>query len=220
MRAVPSRLSQRRHARQHALPGPRSGRQTGPGVRVRPQSGLVLLALLIMLVLVGVGALGAAEVWSVSLKREREAELLFVGAQYRRAIESYWKMSPGRRAYPPSIEVLLTDDRFPNPVHHLRRQYRDPMSETGEFEPIKQANALVGVHSSSADEPIKRAGFPPSFKQFEQAETYAQWQFVFIPFGAPNLTAVPQPNVLPQPSPSIFQGPAPGVAVPQPPNGK
>src|SRR5258708_16944063 len=118
-----------------------------PAVRKRP-SGLVLLALLIMLILVGVGALGAAEVWSTTLKRERETELLFIGDQYRRAIQDYWKMSPGRRAYPPSIDVLLTDNRFPNPVHHLRRVYRDPMTETSEFEPIMQDNALIGVHST------------------------------------------------------------------------
>jgi type II secretory pathway pseudopilin PulG len=181
----------------------------------------VLLALLIMLVLVGIGALGAAEVWSVSLKREREAELLFVGGQYRRAIESYWKMSPGRRAYPPSIEVLLTDDRFPNPVHHLRRQYRDPMTDTGEFELNKQANAIVGVHSASTDVPIKRAGFPTYFKQFEQAEDYSQWNFVFVPFGATNLSTVPQPGNAPPPNTPVFQGPAPGVPIQQqPPNGK
>jgi type II secretory pathway pseudopilin PulG len=56
--------------------------------RVPSQGGLVLLALLIMLILVAVGALAAAEVWSTTLKREREVELLFVGNQYRRAIES------------------------------------------------------------------------------------------------------------------------------------
>jgi len=174
MQAAPSRLPRRRQAQPLPLPGPRQGRQ----------SGLILLALLIMLVLVGIGTLGAAEVWSVTLKREREAELLFVGDQYRRAIASYWKVSPGRRAYPPSIDVLLTDDRFPTPVHHLRRRYRDPMTESGEFEPIMQANAVVGIHTTSEDVPIKLAGFPQPYKLFEQAENYSQWQFVFVPGGA------------------------------------
>ena len=186
---------------------------------VRKQtSGLVLLALLIMLILVGVGALGAAEVWSTTLKRERESELLFIGNQYRRAIQDYWKMSPGRRGYPHSVDVLLTDNRFPNPVHHLRRVYRDPMTDTGEFEPIMQANAMVGVHSVSADAPIKHAGFPPWYQQFENAESYAQWQFIFLPPGAqfnPNAaTQLPGTN---QGSPfTPSQGPAPGVPVPSP----
>jgi type II secretory pathway pseudopilin PulG len=184
------------------------------------QRGLVLLALLIMLVLIGVGALGAAEVWSTAVKREREAELLFIGEQYRRAIGEYYKMSPGRRAYPPSIESLLVDERFPNPVHHLRRVYRDPMTATGEFELIKQANGVAGVHSTSDEAPIKHAGFPIVYKPFEQAEHYSQWQFIFAPKGTTNVTgAVPvQPPVVPPSTP--FQGPAPGVAVPQVPTGR
>ena len=190
--------------------------QSGKG-----EQGLVLLALLIMLILVGVGALAAAEVWSTTLKREREVQLMFVGNQYRRAIESYWKVSPGRRAYPPSIDVLLTDNRFPNPVHHLRRVYRDPMTEAGEFEPIMQANALIGVHTTSEGVPIKKAGFPKVYSQFENADTYAQWQFVFLPRGGqlPVNSPAPAPNPnLPSFSPS--QGPAPGVPVPQAPTGR
>jgi type II secretory pathway pseudopilin PulG len=178
-------------------------------------------------VLVGVGALGAAEVWATALKRERESELLFIGEQYRRAIASYWKVSPGRRTYPPSIEVLLTDDRFPNPVHHLRRIYRDPMTESGEFELLKQANGVVGVHTTSDDAPIKRAGFASAYKLFEKAEHYSQWQFVFAPPGATNLvipTSGPNPygapTTPPPPTLSPSQGPAPGVALPQVPTGR
>ena len=185
-------------------------------------SGLVLLALLIMLVLVGVGALGAAEFWATSLKREREAELLFIGEQYRRAIAEYWKMTPGRRGYPPSIDVLLTDDRFPNPVHHLRRTYRDPMTESGEFEVIKLANGVVGVHSTSLDPPLKHANFPKAYQPFEQAENYSQWTFVFNPKGpsvlAPTSAPLPPSNF---PSFNTPQGPAPGVPLPsQDPTGR
>jgi type II secretory pathway pseudopilin PulG len=184
----------------------------------RRAAGLVLLALLIMLILVGVGALAAAEVWAVTLKRERETELLFIGDQYRRAIQSYWKMTPGRRAYPPSVDVLLTDNRFPMPVHHLRRQYRDPMVDSGEFEPIMQANSMIGIQSISTAAPLKHANFPAPYRQFENAESYAQWQFIFLPPGAQlqqpgmNPTQPVQP-VMPGLGPS--QGPAPGVPVPQ-----
>lgn len=187
----------------------------------RREQGLVLLALLIMLILVGVAALAAGEVWSTTLKRERETELLFIGNQYRRAIEDYWKMSPGRRAYPPSVDVLLTDDRFPNPVHHLRKRFRDPMTDTGEFEPVMQSNGVMGIHSVSTDVPIKKAGFPPALAQFENAETYAQWQFIFVPKGVsfnPNSLNTPNPNQ--NPIPGFNQGPAPGVPVPQAPTGR
>jgi type II secretory pathway pseudopilin PulG len=185
--------------------------------RPAPARGLVLIALLIMLILVGVAALAAAEVWATTLKREREAELLFVGNQYRRAIGEYWKMSPGRRAYPVSLDSLLSDERFPNPVHHLRRLYRDPMTESGEFEVIKLANGLVGVHSTSQDAPIKHANFPAVYKKFEDAEDYSQWQFVFSPPGTNlllNPGAAPM-GPLPGATPPLTpQGPAPGVPVP------
>ncbi|HEY4038731.1 MAG TPA: type II secretion system protein [Burkholderiaceae bacterium] len=184
----------------------------------------MLLGLLIMLILVGVAALAAGEVWSTTLKRDRETELLFIGNQYRRAIEDYWKMSPGRRAYPPSIDVLLTDDRFPNPVHHLRRAYRDPMTENGEFEPLMQSNGLMGIHSVSTDAPIKKAGFPPALSQFENADTYAQWQFIFVPKGVNyNPGALNNPGTNPNANPTLpgfNQGPAPGVQVPQAPTGR
>jgi type II secretory pathway pseudopilin PulG len=201
---------------------------------MRHARGLVLLALLIMLVLIGVGTLGAAEFWATSLKRERETELLFIGDQYRRAIAEYWRMTPGRRAYPPSIESLLTDERFPNPVHHLRRKYRDPMTQSGdpttqsgdlmtqpgEFEVIKLANGVSGVHSTSQDKPIKHAQFPKAYTQFEQAENYSQWMFVFNPAGTINggVNNGPAP-IAPVPG-SPSQGPAPGVPVPQLPTGR
>ncbi len=195
--------------------------QAAPG-GARRSRGLVLLALLIMLILVGIGALGAAELWVTTLRREREEQLLFVGDQYRRAIRSYWRMSPGRHAYPPSIAVLLADDRFPVPVHHLRRAYRDPMTESGEFEPIVQANAIVGVRSTSTDQPIKQAGFRAPYQDFQGADIYARWQFVFLPSGARVFTpgaapAGPIPNA--NPTNDVFQGPAPGAFVPQPPTG-
>jgi len=160
----------------------------------------VLIALLLMLMLVGIGALSAAEVWATSRKREREVELLWVGDQYRHAIESYWKATPGpRKVLPSSISQLLDDDRFPNAVHHLRQAYRDPMAEDVDFEPVIINNALVGVHSTSKQAPMKHAHFPRRYAQFANAEDYSQWQFVFIPpnnrFIAP--TATPNPGPLP-----------------------
>ncbi len=174
-----------------------------------------------MLVLVGIGTLGAAEYWATALKRERETELLFIGNQYRRAIAEYWKMTPGRRAYPPTLESLLTDNRFPNPVHHLRRTYRDPMTESGEFELLKVANSITGVHSTSQDVPIKHARFPIPYSQFEQAESYSQWQFVFSPPGTSIQVGGTNPAPLQPPLPSFTpsQGPAPGVQLPQVPTG-
>lgn len=141
--------------------------------------GLVLLAVLALLVLAGLVALVGAQVWATTLQREREAELLFVGDQYRRAIDSYWHASPAPvKTLPTSIEQLLADDRFPRPVRHLRRAYVDPV--TGRpFALIKLGNGIVGVHSTDRSAPLKRSGFPPRYLDFEQAAGYDQWRFVF-----------------------------------------
>ncbi len=165
------------------------------------QGGLVLIALMLMLILVGIGALSAAEIWSTARKREREVELLWVGDQYRRAVESYWKTTPGpRKVLPSTITQLLNDDRFPNPVHHLRQAYRDPMAEDTDFEPVIINNALVGVHSTSTAVPMKHAHFPKKYAQFATAEDYSQWKFVFVPPTRPNA-----------PAPAVTPGPPPGL---------
>ena len=72
---------------------------------LRRDAGLVLFAVLLLLVLASLGALVGAEMWATAVKREREAQLLFVGEQYRRAIESYWRASPAEaRALPSSLD--------------------------------------------------------------------------------------------------------------------
>jgi type II secretory pathway pseudopilin PulG len=160
------------------------------------QSGLVLIAFLLMLMLVAVGALSAGETWATTRKREREAQLLWVGEQYRKAIESYWRATPGpRKVLPSSIDQLLNDDRFPNPVHHLRKAYADPLDESQDLEPIKVNNALVGVHSKSEETPMKIANFSRRNVTFEDAADYAHWNFVFVP---PQRVA--GPPVLPGPN--------------------
>jgi len=170
----------------------------------RNQRGIVLIALLLMLILVSVGALAAAEIWATTLKREREVELLWVGNQYRRAIESYWKATPGRRKVLPStIDQLLLDDRFPNPVMHLRAAYPDPMAPDTEFELIRVNNALVGVRSTSKEKPFKHANFPLRYRQFANAEDYSQWQFIFVPPGM----AIPGVPINPNPAPNQGNSP-------------
>lgn len=171
------------------------GRRPSRGLR-SPARGLVLHALLVFMALSTFAVVAAAEVWSTTLQREREAELLFVGNQYRRAIESYWTATPGPvKTMPTSVRQLLLDDRFPQPVMHLRRQYADPM--TGEdMRLITSGNVIVGVHSRSKDTPIKQSNFPDKYAQFESAATYQQWRFVFTPPRNPAAprTGAPRPG--------------------------
>jgi type II secretory pathway pseudopilin PulG len=164
------------------------------GLRSRKSRGLVLLALLIFVALASLATGLAAEVWATARQRDRETELLFVGDQYRRAIESYWRVTPGRvKSLPVSLEALLNDDRFPTPVQHLRRLYTDPI--TGEpFVLVRLANGIAGVQSPSKDAPLKTANFPLRYRQFEGAIAYEQWQFVFTPPRGALRAAPPRTN--------------------------
>ncbi len=80
--------------------------------------------------LVGLGIMAVAlsvalPSWRTASQREREAELVFRGEQYARAIALYQRKFAN--AFPPTVD-LLVDQRF------LRKKYKDPMSKDGEFE--------------------------------------------------------------------------------------
>lgn len=136
---------------------------------VRPiQKGSVILGFLVMLALFGVGLLGSAR-WLQTLGRqEKELELLFVGQQFRDAIESYRKVGGG--AYPKQLEDMLLDVRRPVVIRHLRRIYIDPMTGKAQWGLIKAPDGgILGVFSLSTQEPMKRQGFDVSDQDMEQS---------------------------------------------------
>jgi type II secretory pathway pseudopilin PulG len=142
-------------------------------------TGMVLVAVLLLLALIALLACAGGEMWATAVKREREAQLLFVGDQYRHAIDSYWRASPGPvRMLPRSLSDLLLDRRRPVPVQHLRRAYRDPMDEAAEWGVVKGPAGIAGVYSTSDAAPIKRGGFAERYAQFEHASAYKDWRFV------------------------------------------
>jgi len=145
----------------------------------RRARGVVLIALLLMLTLMAIGSLGAAEVWATARQRDRETELLFVGNQYRRAIEHYWRA--GGHTLPKSLDDLLQDDRFPMPVRHLRRPFGDPMTDSADWGLVMIGDGISGVYSRSEAPALKRANFPKAYAGFEGKENIADWQFVFVP---------------------------------------
>lgn len=148
------------------------------------------------MMLLGIGLMAAEDVWSVARQREREKELLFVGDQYREAIRRYYVGAPPgtARVLPPSVKVLLSDDRYPVPVRHLRRAYPDPITGKSEWGMVRVNDQILGVYSLSEKKPMKQAGFVPLHQAFKDAETYRQWVFA---------AAVPAarlvPNLLPDP---------------------
>ncbi|MEO5658485.1 MAG: type II secretion system protein [Polaromonas sp.] len=160
------------------------------------QSGVMLMALLISLAIVGLVATKTVEVWATTLKREREQELLFVGEQYRQAIERYYYATPGpNKLLPLSVDELIQDDRFPKPQRHLRKLYLDPMAGGESWGLLRQGARIIGVYSQSDLKPLKKAGFDPRYTEFSAAQSYQGWRFMFrAPASKPNGTASGSPG--------------------------
>ena len=85
------------------------------------QQGYMLLAIILMLALIVIAAAAAAPDIAMSIRREREAEMIHRGTQYMRAIQHYYKKF-GR--YPSRIEDLENT----NNMRFLRRRYKDPLT--------------------------------------------------------------------------------------------
>lgn len=157
--------------------------------------GVALIGLLVVLTLAAMGAVGAGQRLADRRQREAEAELLWVGQAYRRAIESYWRQSPGAvRVLPTRLEDLLQDSRFPQPRRHLRKLYGDPLAPGKEWGLVRQGSALVGVYSQAEGEPFRQAGFDEVDVGFAAARSYADWRFVAkLPSARPPAGAVVSP---------------------------
>jgi type II secretory pathway pseudopilin PulG len=144
------------------------------------QSGFTYLYVLMLIALIGMSLAAAGTLWHTDAQRARETELLFIGAQYRQAIRSYYALDPAQPRLPQSVDELLEDKRRPNIVRHLRRAYRDPLTG-GELVPIRSPDTqgIVGVVSQATGRPFKIAGFLPEDEAFSGAASYADWRFVF-----------------------------------------
>ncbi|MDP1956256.1 MAG: type II secretion system protein [Polaromonas sp.] len=126
------------------------------------------------------GATALIELQRTESQRAKEAELLFVGGQFRRAIKSYYSTTPAGKsqALPQSLDDLLEDTRFSVPVRHLRRLYADPMTGRPDWILVRSAGGILGIHSRSTDYTIKKKDFPAPNQEFQDKETYAEWAFV------------------------------------------
>jgi type II secretory pathway pseudopilin PulG len=150
-------------------------------------------ALFVVAILSGGLAL-TGDVWHSAAMREKEAELLFIGHQYRKAIERYYLSGP-QRQYPRALEDLLKDPRQLGTVRYLRRLYPDPL--TGKEWVLVKApdGGVLGVHSVSDETPFKTANFKLRDRSFEGMQKYSEWKFIFQPAaGAAKPAAKPAPT--------------------------
>lgn len=142
------------------------------------QRGFTYIGLLFVVMVFGAGLAGVSVVWHTAARRDKEAELLFVGKQYRQAIASYY--ASGQREFPARLEDLLQDPRFPGVKRHLRRLYPDPITGAAEWGLVKLGDRIVGVYSLAPGAPLREvtAEFddPPA-----GGSAYSDWKFVVDP---------------------------------------
>jgi type II secretory pathway pseudopilin PulG len=145
------------------------------------QGGFTFLWLLFLVAGLGVGMAAIGTLWHTAAQREKEQQLLFVGNEYRRAIESFHKISlpAGQLArLPKTLDELLLDPRFQHTVRHLRRLYPAPITGKDDWGLLKDAQGGIGgVFSLSEAVPLKTAGFPGQYEDFAGAQQYGNWQF-------------------------------------------
>ncbi len=194
-------------------------------LRLRGRDGYAMAALLVSVAVMSVLMSAAMPVWRHQAIREKEAELVFRGEQYARAIALYQrKLGPG--SLPPTIDVLV-EQRF------LRRKYEDPMSPDGEFQllfasqqagggrgrggqPQASTGGGLGPPSSADPTPAGQAGqaggtpglrggiigvtsksAESSIRVYNGATHYNEWQFLFTQFAAQPGTQGGQPGMQP-----------------------
>jgi type II secretory pathway pseudopilin PulG len=96
-------------------------------MRLRGQpNGYAMVALLISLSVMAIMMTVVMPVWRQTARREKEAELVFRGEQYARAINLLQRKSVG--ALPPSIDFLV-EQKF------LRKKFKDPITND-DFAPV------------------------------------------------------------------------------------
>ena len=159
----------------------------------RRSAGFTYLTVLFLVAMMGIGLALVGQMWETSAKREREAELLQVGSEYRKAIERYYLSGP--RQYPRQLSDLVQDPRQPGVVRHLRKLYWDPVSGKSDWGLVRASDGgIAGVYSLSEDPLLKSGGFALRDATFEGKTKYSEWQFVYAPAAE---QAIPKPGPKP-----------------------
>jgi type II secretory pathway pseudopilin PulG len=99
--------------------------------RSSAERGYAMAALLVSIAVMAVLMSAAMPAYRHLAQREKEAELVFRGEQYARAVALF--RARNGNAFPPSIDVLVQGK-------YLRKKYKDPMTKDGEFRIVPVGN--------------------------------------------------------------------------------
>jgi len=167
------------------------------------QHGYAMAVLLVGMSVAAIMLTAAMPTWKQMVRREKEAELIFRGQQYVRAIALFQRRS-GPGTIPPNLDVLL-DQRF------LRKKYKDPI--TGDdfdiLSPMQPAAGAPGGGAGGRGQPAVSGALAglgsggvargaggsvaagvmgvvskskdTSIKLYNGRNRYNEWQFVYVP---------------------------------------
>jgi type II secretory pathway pseudopilin PulG len=147
------------------------------------QQGFSYVVVMFLVAILAVVSVRALENARTDERRAKEAELMWIGMSFRKAIANYYAESQGSaKAYPKSLKDLLYHSELTNPTRPLRKIYRDPFTGTTDWGVVKNADGgVIGVYSLSQQKPLKRDGFPLELAGFVNAQHYSDWKFVYLP---------------------------------------
>jgi type II secretory pathway pseudopilin PulG len=177
------------------------------------ESGYAMAALLVAIAVMAVLMSVAMPVWKQASQREKEAELVWRGEQYDRAVQLYRKKNSAPGA--PNLDILV-DGKF------LRKKYKDPITG-GDFE--LKAPGMVGALPPGANVPqpqraqgqliggVRSKSKAKSIRLLNGRDRYDQWEFSYKPWGTktvPEPGGGRQPGLTPaSPRPGSTTGPRP-----------
>lgn len=146
----------------------------------RRQEGFTFIAVLALLALIMLGLAAVGPLWAQQAQREREQDLLRIGALYAQAIASYRDSSPGSvKQYPQQLDALVHDSRFIGVTRHLRRLYSDPIAPELPWGLVRDAGGrIIGVYSQSDKAPLAQAAIDLGVVQLAPVKRYADWKFM------------------------------------------
>lgn len=179
--------------------------------RAAAQHGATYLLLLFMLAVTAAGMAALGTQWAVAAQREREAELLFRGAQFSRALAGWRDATPtGQPTAPLMLEDLLLDERSTPPRHHLRRLFTDPFTGQADWELQRGADGRIVAVASRARMPaLWRVQKPLRPGADEARPTVGDWFFEAEPRPAATSTGKPKSQPMPVSMPTPTRTPTP-----------
>lgn len=111
--------------------------------KTRQQRGYMMLSVLLVMTLMLIALSIALPRISQQIKREKEEELVHRGREYAIAIKRFYHKNG---TYPVSIDQLEST----NNLRFLRKRYKDPMTESGEWRLVHPGEAAINVPTTAA----------------------------------------------------------------------